>query len=52
VENGTMVIWKMLLVTRQRFRRLHAPELMKDVYHGAAYGNGVRGQERAWEVAA
>jgi transposase-like protein len=51
VENATAVIWKMLLVA-QRFRQLHAPELMKEVYRGAAYVNGVRVQERAWEVAA
>jgi transposase-like protein len=52
VENATAVIWKMLLVAQQRFRRLHAPELMKEVHDGAQYVNGVRVQERAWEVAA
>jgi putative transposase len=52
VENATAVIWKMLLVAQQRFRRLHAPELMKEIYHGAEYVNEVRVQERAWEVAA
>ena len=30
-----------LLVAEQRFRRLKAPELMKDVYQGAKYVNGV-----------
>ena len=34
VENAQAVIWKMLLVAEQRFRRLKAPELMKDVYQG------------------
>ena len=52
VHNATAVLWKMLLVAQQRFRRLHAPELMKEVYHGVPYVNGVRVQERAWEVAA
>ncbi len=52
VENATAVIWKMLLVAQQRFRRLNAPELLKEVYHGAEYVNGVRVQERAWEIAA
>lgn len=52
VENATAVIWKMLLVAQQRFRRLHAPELLKDVHSGAKYVNGVRVQEQAWEVAA
>ena len=41
VENAPAVIWKMLLVAEQRFRRLKAPELMKDVYQGAKYVNGV-----------
>ena len=35
------LIWKMLLVAEKRFRRLKAPELMKDVYQGAEYVNGV-----------
>jgi len=52
VENATAVIWKMLLVAQQRFRRLNAPELLKAVHDGAQYVNGVRVQERAWEVAA
>ena len=39
-------------VAQQQFRRLHAPELMKEVYHGAEYVNGVRVHERPWEVAA
>ena len=41
VENAQAVIWKMLLVAEKRFRRLKAPELMKDVYQGAEYVNGV-----------
>ena len=52
VENATAVIWKMLMVAQQRFRRLNAPELMKEVYHGVRYVNGVRVKERAWEAAA
>ena len=52
VENATAVIWKMLLVAQQRFRRLHAPELLTEVYHGATFVNGIRIMERAWEVAA
>jgi len=31
VENATAVLWKMLLVAQGRFRRLNAPELMKEV---------------------
>ena len=39
VNNAQAVIWKMLLVAEKRFRR--APELMRDVYQGAKYVNGV-----------
>ena len=35
VNNAQAVIWKMLLVAEKRFRRLKAPELMRDVYQGA-----------------
>jgi len=52
VKNATTVIWRMLLVAPQPFRRLHAPEVMKEAYHGAEYVNGVRVQERAWGIAA
>ena len=41
VANARAVIWKMLLVAEKRFRRLKAPHLMKDVYQGAQYVNGV-----------
>jgi len=34
VENATAVIWKMLLLAEQRFRRLDAPEKLKLVYLG------------------
>ena len=51
VDRAMAVIWKMLLVVEQRFRRLNAPELMKDVYNGEKYEDGVR-IEAAEEVAA
>jgi hypothetical protein len=41
-----------VLVAQGRFQRLHAPELLQDVYHGATFVNGVRVIERAWEDAA
>jgi len=52
VESATAVIWKMLLVAQGRFQRLHAPELLAEVYHGATFVNGVRVMERVWEDAA
>lgn len=39
-ENATAVIWKMLLVAEKRFRRLNAPELLKQVYEGTTFVNG------------
>ena len=42
VDNATAVIWKMLLVLEQKFRKLNAPELMEEVYDGAEYVNGVK----------
>ena len=41
VENATAVIWKMLLIAETRFRRLNAPEVMKKVYEGVEYKDGM-----------
>ena len=41
VENATAVIWKMLLVAEKRFRKLNAPELLKDVHEGVEFVDGV-----------
>jgi len=34
VENATAVIWKMLMLAEQRFRKLNAPEKLMKVYLG------------------
>ncbi len=41
VANARAVIWKMLLVAEQRFRRLKAPHLLKGLYRGDQYVDGV-----------
>ena len=41
VDRAIAVIWKMLLVSERRFRRLKAPELIQDVYLGAEYKDGI-----------
>jgi putative transposase len=41
VENATSVIWKMLLVAEKTFRKLNAPALMRLLYAGAEYKNGL-----------
>ena len=52
VANARAVIWKMLIVAEKRFRRLKAPELMKEIYQGAKYVNGVPVQNLTQEEAA
>ena len=42
VENATALIWKLLLVVEQHFRRLNAPHLCAEVYAGIAYRDGMR----------
>lgn len=52
VENGTAVIWKLLMVAEQRFRKLDAPELLAEVADGAVYVDGVRVRVEPEKVAA
>lgn len=39
---ATAVIWKTLLAAEQSFRRLNAPEKLKEVIEGAQFHNGIR----------
>jgi transposase-like protein len=41
VENATAVIWKMLLLAEQRFRRPDAPERVKQVFLDVQFQDGV-----------
>ena len=52
VDRAIAVIWKMLMVAEQRFRRLKAHELMEDVYLGAQYLDGIAGGATIEKVAA
>jgi transposase-like protein len=52
VDRATVVIWKMLLVAEKRFRRLKAPGLMREVYDGAQYVDGMAIEAVVEEVAA
>jgi len=52
VNNATALIWKMLLVAESRFRSLKAPELLKDVWNGERYKDGVKVNNVADGVAA
>ena len=48
-DNAIAVVWKMLLVAESRFRKLNAPELMAEVYHGVQFKDGVRVTKEAAE---
>lgn len=39
-ENATLLIWRVLRVVEGRFRKLNAPELLKDVYEGRRFVDG------------
>ena len=40
-ENATAVIWKMLMLAEKRFRKLDAPDKLKQVYQGIEFKDGV-----------
>jgi putative transposase len=41
VENATALIWKMLMVAEQRFRKLNAPDKLKQVFQGVEFKEGI-----------
>ena len=45
VDNATVVIWKMLMLAEQKFRRLDAPEKLMQVYLGFNPGETPEGTE-------
>lgn len=47
VENATALIWRMLLVVQENFRKLNAPHLLAEVYAGVPYHDGMRASARA-----
>jgi putative transposase len=51
-ENATAMIWKTLMIAEKRMRKLNAPELLKEVYEGARYADGIRVKETEEEAAA
>jgi putative transposase len=52
VENATAVIFKMLLIAERRFRRLNAPELLREVHLGVKFVNGLPEEQERMGVAA
>ena len=41
VENAEVMIWKLLLVAEKSWRALNAPRLMRDVYDGKRFKDGI-----------
>jgi len=41
VANASALIWKTMMVAQTRFRKLKAPELLKEVYEGTLYQDGI-----------
>jgi transposase-like protein len=52
VDRVIAVIWKMLMVAEQRFRRLRAAELLQEVYQGARCVDGIIVEPTLEKVAA
>ena len=52
VENATAVIFKMLLLAEQRFRRLAAPERMMQVFLGVQFRDGIDVKQAVAQVLA
>lgn len=40
-ENAKAMIWKLLRAAEQSWRKLNAPKLMKDVYEGKTFKDGI-----------
>ena len=40
IQAATALIWRVLMVAEQRFRKLNAPELLADVFAGQEYQDG------------
>jgi len=41
-DRATPMVWKLLMISEKKFRRLNAPHLLPDVYRGERFVNGLR----------
>lgn len=51
VANATAIIWKLMLVAERTFRKLNAPELLKQVLAGEVFKDGARAEQAREEAA-
>jgi len=49
VENATAMIWKLLMIAEKTWRKLNSPPLLKEVYAGKSFVNGVAKEEKSVE---
>ena len=52
VENGTVMIWRLLMIAEKRFRKLNAPHLAAEVYRGVVFEDGTKVSKSMRRVAA
>ena len=52
VERATALIWKLLMVAEERFRKLNAPHLLQDVWEGRTFEDGQDVSDQARKDAA
>jgi transposase-like protein len=52
ITNATALMWRILMVAESRFRRLRAPELVREVHRGIQFVDGVRVKRVTREAAA
>ncbi len=41
-ENATAMIWRLLLIAKQRFRKIDVPHRAAEVYRGVVFEDGVK----------
>lgn len=52
VANATALIWKVLMIAGRTFRRLNAPHLLKEVFEGKKFVDGIAGTNSRRRLAA
>jgi transposase-like protein len=45
VANAEALIWKILMIAENKFRRLNAPKLLEQVYNGHLFEDGIEVEE-------
>jgi hypothetical protein len=51
-HHGIYLLWKLLMIAERTFRRVNGPKLLKDVYEGREFVDGVAVNKVARRLAA